>query len=103
MSHLPYVSVVVSQSCAWSVQQYWAGNPDEYEFVGVSQLAEAFQKSGISSEVNNEEDLEKGKKKPGLATEGTEGGGLDPLVNEKYVALLLLLLSCCRLFSLLLL
>lgn len=85
-----------------SVQQYWAGNPDAYEFVGVSELAEAFQKSGISPEVDVEEDLEKGKKKQGSAAdEGREGRGLDPLVHEKYVALLLLVLSCCLLSSLL--
>lgn len=103
MSHLPYVSVVVSTICVCgSVQQYWAGNPDAYEFVGVSQLAEAFQKSGISSEADGEEDLEKGKKKQGSASdEGRDAEGLDPLVHEKYVALLLLVLSCCQLFSLL--
>jgi len=84
------------------VQQYWAGNPDAYEFVGVSQLAEAFQKSGISSEVNGEEDLEKGKKQQGSAAdEGREGRGLDPLVHEKYVDLLLHDLSCCLLSFLL--
>ncbi len=84
-----------------SVQQYWAGNPDEYEFVGVSQLAEAFQKSGISSEADGEEDLEKGKKKQGSAADdGREGRGLDPLVHEKYAALLLLVLSCGWIFVL---
>ncbi|KAA6418150.1 MAG: ATP-binding cassette transporter [Trebouxia sp. A1-2] len=66
-------------------EQYWAGNPDAYEFVGVSQLAEAFQRSGISSEVDGEEDLEKGKKKQeSSADKGKGGRDLDPLVHEKY-------------------
>lgn len=78
------------------MQQYWAGNPDAYEFVGVSQLAEAFQRSGISSEVDGEEDLEKGKKKQeSSADKGKGGRDLDPLVHEKYDALLLDVLSCC--------
>ena len=45
------------------MQQYWAGNPDAYEFIGVAQLAEAFQASGIASETRSDEDLESGQKK----------------------------------------
>ena len=44
------------------MQQYWAGNLDAYEFIGVSQLAEAFQASGIGFETMGEEDLESGQR-----------------------------------------
>lgn len=66
--------------------------------MGVSQLAQAFQKSGISCDSDAEEDLEKGmKKKHTLADghNGTKGTGLDPLVHGKYATLLLLLHLPC--------
>jgi len=72
-------SVAAEQSCC--LQQYWAGNPNRYEFVGVSQLAKAFQKSGISSENDGEHDLEKGRNSQD--EEGKKGTGLDPLVHQQ--------------------
>lgn len=57
------------------LQQYWAGNPDAYQFIGVAQLAAAFEASGISAEVTDQDDLEKGKRhkdtgnKPGSNSE----------------------------------
>ena len=45
------------------MQQYWAGDPDVYQFIGVAQLAEAFAASGIGSETRGEDDLEKGSRK----------------------------------------
>ena len=61
--------------------------------MGVSQLAQAFQKSGISCDSDaEEEDLEKGTKKkdsPAGGHSGMEGTGLDPLVHGKYATLLL--------------
>lgn len=57
-------------TCLWSrmtalcvVQQYWAGDPDKYAFVGVSQLAQAFKDSGISTDSNAKgDDVEAGHK-----------------------------------------
>ena len=80
------------------MQQYWAGDPDTYDFVGVSQLAKAFQESGIGFEMDGAaSDLEKGRKpKQGAGSEeedSSEDGGkgghkkkdaLDPLVHKKY-------------------
>ena len=62
--------------------------------MGVAQLAKAFQESGISSDSDTKEDLEKGvtkKHSPAGGDDGVEGPGLDPLVHEKYAALPLLL------------
>lgn len=95
------------------MQQYWAGDPDAYDFVGVPQLAKAFQESGIGSEMDHDApDLEKGrtpKQKAGSKEEdsretgGKEGpvpdaqkrNALDPLVHDKYVHCIL----CCFVFS----
>lgn len=45
------------------MQQYWAGNPDKYAFVGVSELSQAFKDSGISPDNDgNEADTEAGHK-----------------------------------------
>ena len=66
--------------------------------MGVSQLAHAFQKSGICCDINAEEDLEKGTKKkhsPAGGHNGTDGTGLDPLVHGKYATLLLPLYLPC--------
>ncbi|KAL3152681.1 hypothetical protein ABBQ38_012276 [Trebouxia sp. C0009 RCD-2024] len=83
-------------------EQYWAGDPDAYDFVGVPQLAKAFQESGIGSEMDHDApDLEKGrtpKQKAGSKEEdsretgGKEGpvpdaqkrNALDPLVHDKF-------------------
>ncbi|KAL3156297.1 hypothetical protein ABBQ32_012567 [Trebouxia sp. C0010 RCD-2024] len=83
-------------------EQYWAGDPDAYEFVGVSQLAKAFQESGIGSEMDSDApDMEKGrapKREAGSKEEDSwEDGGnggrmpdaqkqnaLDPLVHDKF-------------------
>lgn len=84
------------------MQQYWAGDPDAYSFVGVSQLAEAFNDSGIgfsemgddapdlekgtklkqkgdSKEENSRENGGKGEKTPNMR----KGQALDPLVHNK--------------------
>lgn len=96
------------------MQQYWAGNPDAYDFVGVGQLAKAFSESGIGPRLDDETpDLEKGQKgkRDSAATrqeeEGRQNGSLerqtgaiyqqepdeqkkrntlDPLVQNKYGA-----------------
>ena len=50
------------------MQQYWAGNAEAYAFVGVSQLAQAFKDSGISSDHSDDTaDLEAGKHRNKLA------------------------------------
>ena len=94
------------------MQQYWAGNPDTYDFVGVSQLAKAFRDSGIGPRLDDDTaDLEKGQKgkndsvfstqeeesRQNGSVEGQNGGQhdqesderkkksmLDPLVHDKY-------------------
>ena len=92
------------------VQQYWAGDPDAYDFVGVAQLAKAFHESGIGSRLDGDApDLETGQKQRHHFTAQEEdsrqnghmarqSGGtqeqmldqqkkrdaLDPLVHDKY-------------------
>ena len=94
------------------MQQYWAGDPDAYDFVGVSQLAKAFRDSGIgarldadtpdvetgpkgrpSSVVSNEEEdsrqngsmkRQNGGKHEQESDEQKKRNTLDPLVHDKY-------------------
>lgn len=91
------------------LQQYWAGDPDAYAFIGISQLAQAFKDSGISTDHCEEDkggDLEAGRKARAGAgqalkkrlrkrssnssretAQGEEGAApdedLDPLVHDK--------------------
>ena len=66
------------------MQQYWAGNPDAYDFVGVSQLAKAFRDSGIGARLDDDTpDLEKGQKRKRESVVSTQeedsrqGGGVE--------------------------
>ena len=93
------------------LQQYWAGDSDAYGFIGVRQLAQAFQESGIGAELDtNDPDLEKGQlheqhsnaeeedsrqngnlpmhsggKREKLRHDEKKRDDLDPLVHEKCV------------------
>ena len=103
-----FISCCIKWADSMLMQQYWAGNPDAYEFIGVSQLAEAFQASGIGSETSGQEDLESGQKKkkhrqPDQQDQGQnkkqnkmqsdqqgQDSGLDPLVHDRWANW-----SCC--------
>ena len=61
-----YIRTFADLPCV--VQQYWAGDAEAYAFVGVSQLAQAFKDSGISSDHSDDNaDLEAGKHRGRLA------------------------------------
>ena len=90
------------------MQQYWAGDSEAYDFVGVSQLAKAFHDSGIGARLDDTPDLEKGQERKHASVVSTQEQGqngsvegqnsrqreresdeqkkrnpLDPLVHEK--------------------
>lgn len=59
------------------MQQYWAGDPDVYAFVGVAQLAQAFKDSGISSDHNGDSpDVEAGDNRDSKQTSKQAGNGV---------------------------